>query len=141
MLPEGSQEPETDEDPAKDAPKRPEDDGLASRKLHPLNQLGADDLRKQRRALQLKREESDLTLSRWVGWGTLGLMGAQVVAVDMGFFWYAGENNWKVPSGVMVAWLGVGVVQVIGSVVLVVARHLFPGKEKDDDPSEDPKSS
>jgi len=68
-------------------------------------------------------------------------MAAQVVVVDMGFFWYAGENNWKVPSGVMVAWLGVGIVQVIGSVVLVVARHLFPGKEKDDDPSEDPKPS
>jgi len=141
MPPEGSQEPEKDADPAKDVPKRPKDDGLASRKLRPLNQLGADDLRKQRRALQLKREESDLTLSRWVGWGTLGLMAAQVVAVDMGFFWYAGENNWKVPSGVMVAWLGVGVVQVIGSVVLVVARHLFPGKGNDDDPSEDLKSS
>jgi hypothetical protein len=32
---------------------------------------------------------------------------------------------------VIIAWLGVGVVQVIGSVVLVVARHLFPGKGGD----------
>jgi hypothetical protein len=59
-------------------------------------------------------------------------MAAQVVTVDMGFFWYAGENSWNVPSGVMIAWLGVGIVQVIGSVVLVVARHLFPGKGGDD---------
>ena len=59
-------------------------------------------------------------------------MAAQVVAVDIGFFWYAGENNWKIPPGVMVAWLGVGIVQVIGSVVLVVARHLFPGKGEED---------
>lgn len=109
---------------------------MASRKLRPLNQLGADELRKRQRALQLKREESDLALSRWVGWGTLGLMAAQVVAVDMGFFWYAGENNWNVPAGVMVSWLGVGIVQVIGSVVLVVARHLFPGKGKSEDASE-----
>jgi hypothetical protein len=129
------------EDPAKDAPKKPEDDGLASGKLRPLNQLGADEVRKRQRALRLEREKSDLRLSKWVGWGTLGLMAAQVVAVDMGFFWYAGENNWNVPAGVMVAWLGVGIVQVIGSVVLVVARHLFPGKEKDDDPGDTPASA
>lgn len=136
MPPNWSQGPEEDEDPAKDAPKKPEDDGVrASRKLHPLNQLGADELSKRQRAIRLERQESDLTLSRWVGWGTLGLMAAQVVAVDAGFFWYAGQNNWKLPPGVIVAWLGVGIVQVIGSVVLVVARHLFPGKDdsnKDD---------
>lgn len=134
MPPDRSQEPEEDEDPAKDAPKKPDDDGLrASRKLRPLNQLGADELNKRLRAIRLKRKESDLTLSKWVGWGTLGLMAAQVVAVDAGFFWYAGENDWKLPPGVVVAWLGVGIVQVIGSVVLVVARHLFPGSDDDKD--------
>lgn len=144
-MPEGSDEPEEAADPTEqesqepptdsprgDSPKKPEDGGLAGRKLRPLNQLGADELRERQRALLLEREKSDLTLSKWVGWGTLGLMAAQVVAVDIGFFWYAGENNWKIPPGVMVAWLGVGIVQVIGSVVLVVARHLFPGKGEED---------
>jgi hypothetical protein len=135
----GSKEPEEAADPAKDSPKKPEGDGVSvSPQVRSLNQLGADDLRKRQRALRLEREKSDLVLAKWVGWGTLGLMTAQVVVVDAGFFWYAGENNWQVPAGVMVAWLGVGIVQVIGSVVLVVARHLFPGREKDDDLSDDP---
>jgi hypothetical protein len=121
------------EDPARDYPRKPEDDGVAiAAGVRPLNSLAEDDLRKRSRSLELDRQESDLGLSKAVGWGTVGLMAAQVVAVDAGFFWYAGENNWKMPSSVIIAWLGVGVVQVIGSVVLVVARHLFPGKGGDD---------
>jgi hypothetical protein len=98
-----SQEPEEAVDPAKDSPKKPEDGVPASPEVRALNSLAEDDLRKRSRALDLERQESDLGLSKAVGWGTLGLMAAQVVAVDAGFFWYAGENNWKMPSNVIVA--------------------------------------
>jgi hypothetical protein len=96
--------------------------------------LGADKLNERRDQVRLEREESDAALAKLVGRGFTALMVLQVAAIDAGFFWYAGENNWKVSSSVMVAWLGAGVLQVVGSVALVVARHLFPGQE--DDPPE-----
>jgi hypothetical protein len=99
-----------------------------------LNALGADKLNERRNQIRVEREESDATLAKLVGRGFTTLMVFQVVAIDAGFFWYAAENNWNISPSVMVAWLGAGALQVVGSVALVVARHLFPGK--DDDPPE-----
>jgi hypothetical protein len=91
------------------------------------------ELQKKLDNIRAARAESDLGLSKAVGYGTLGLMAVQVIIVDGGFLFYGFDNNWKIPAGAIVAWLGVGTIQVIGSVVLVVARDLFPGrKEKTD---------
>lgn len=83
--------------------------------------------------VKVEREESDLGLSKIVGRGTMLLMGFQVLVIDGGFFWYAIENEWHFPSQVIIAWLGAGTIQVVGSVALVVARHLFPGTKGDDE--------
>jgi hypothetical protein len=88
-----------------------------------------DNLDEEARDVGVKRKKSDLKMSKAVGYGALALMGAQILVIDCGFFWYAGENNWQIPSAVMIAWLGTGVLQVIGSVILVVAQHLFPGEK------------
>jgi hypothetical protein len=92
----------------------------------------ADKLDEEAREVGLSRKRSDLTLSRWVGYGTLGLMGAQVLIMDAGFFVYGNANHWHISAGVVAAWLAAGVIQVIGSVLLVVASHLFPGGGEND---------
>jgi hypothetical protein len=105
--------------------------GRIQPRVSPLNALGADKLNERRDQIRVEREESDAALAKLVGRGFTALMIGQVVAIDAGFFWYAAENNWKISASVMVAWLGAGTVQVVGSVALVVARHLFPGKDAD----------
>jgi hypothetical protein len=82
-----------------------------------------------RKRVEVEREESDLGLSRIVGRGTMVLMGFQVLVIDGGFLTYAAENSWHMPPEVMISWLGAGTLQIVGSVALVVARHLFPGKK------------
>jgi hypothetical protein len=89
----------------------------------------AEQLEGARARVQVEREESDLGLSKIVGRGTMILMSFQVLVIDGGFMIYGAENGWHIPSDVMVSWLAAGTVQVVGSVALVVARHLFPGKK------------
>ena len=85
------------------------------------------------RSVSLKRSQRDLTLRTVIGFGVPLLMAVQVIAIDVGFFLYGFYSGWKIPVGAIGAWLGAGVIQVVGSVTLVVAKDLFPGTGKGDD--------
>jgi hypothetical protein len=69
--------------------------------------------------------ETDSGLRRWLGFGALGLMAAQLVIADTAFFLYGFENGWDIPVAAINVWLGSTVVQVV-VVVHTVARYLFP---------------
>jgi hypothetical protein len=108
---------------------------LIQQQLHRAQQLRqespvrepVDRLEDARKRVQVERAESDLGLSKIVGHGTMLLMGFQVLVIDGGFLTYLAENTWHVPAEIMISWLGAGTLQIVGSVGLVVARHLFPG--------------
>ncbi len=86
----------------------------------------ADSFDSRFREIRLKRRESDTKLAGAMGWSTLALFVGQALIVDAAFLTYAAEIEWKLPEGVIIAWLGAGVIQLIGSVALVIARYLFP---------------
>lgn len=70
--------------------------------------------------------EQDIRLKRIYGSVALGLACGQVIAADVGFFFYGFRGGWeRVPPEVMNAWLGATVVQVLG-IMLVVTQYLFP---------------
>jgi hypothetical protein len=78
------------------------------------------------RALETEKSKVDLTLQRFVGYGGLGLMVAQLVVANLVFVKYADAKGWsQLPTGVIQVFLAATVVQVIG-VVLIVARSVFP---------------
>jgi hypothetical protein len=89
----------------------------------------ADKIDAEFRQLKLDRSKLDLILRKCIGFGVPILMGLQVLIIDGGFLWYGAENGWKIPAGAVVAWLGAGTIQVIGSVTLVVVKDLFPGSK------------
>jgi hypothetical protein len=91
----------------------------------------ADSLDTQHRRVTLKRHEHDTALAQAMGWSVLVLFVFQAVAIDAGFLIYANETHWQLPEAVIISWLGAGVIQVIGSVALVIARYLFPGSSDD----------
>lgn len=111
-----------------EAESRAEDQVAEARRILPAaaDLRQADSLDDEFREVALKRHKSDTTLAGAMGWSTLALFVAQALIVDAGFLTYAAEKDWHMPEGVVIAWLGAGVVQVIGSVALVVARYLFP---------------
>jgi hypothetical protein len=57
--------------------------------------------------------------------GALAAMGVQLFLADGLFAYYLVRNIKDLPAPVMSAWLGAGVIQVIG-VVVVITRYLFP---------------
>ena len=80
----------------------------------------------RKRTLWVKAKEVDLNLQRIVGYGSLGLMFAQVLTANIVFIKYAHNVGWgHIPTGAIQAWLAATVVQVVG-VVLVIARSVFP---------------
>ena len=54
----------------------------------------------------------------------LVIMGGQIAIADRVFYLYGEANHWVIPGGVISAWLGATVIEVIG-VVVVIARFLF----------------
>jgi len=70
------------------------------------------------------------TYANWL----LIILAANLVVVNV-IFWMYGEKgeNWGIPDGVIQAWLGATVVQVVG-VVGVVTRYLFPHRDRDPEP-------
>jgi hypothetical protein len=75
--------------------------------------------------------ETDSGLRKWLGFGALGLMAAQLVIADTAFFLYGFENAWDIPVAAINVWLGSTVVQVV-VVVHTVARYLFPANGRDE---------
>jgi hypothetical protein len=80
-----------------------------------------------REAAAVARTHSDTKLSRIVAGIALGIMALQIVAADGAFYMYGNGNNWHIPVAAIQAWLAATVIQVV-SIVLVIARSLFPGK-------------
>lgn len=87
--------------------------------------------RDRAQAIELKRKSAELehglkkTYATWI----LVLLGFQLLlanAIFVAFAW-AGEG-WDLSTPVVQAWLAATVVQIVG-VVLVVTRHLFPGRD------------
>lgn len=58
----------------------------------------------------------------------LGLMTVQVMGADAVFVVYASHAHWVIPTATMNVWLSSVVVQVIGTVGIVV-HYLFPRRE------------
>lgn len=81
-----------------------------------------EDLRKARR----ERMVIDVRLAKFIGYGALIAVAAQIVLADVAFFIYGFENDWHIPAAAISAWLVAIVVQVIG-ILLVVAKDIFPG--------------
>lgn len=82
--------------------------------LSPETRVKLDDLR------QLTR------LKRIYGFGLLGLMGLQLIVVNVVFALYAWKGyDWHPPDGVVQVWLSATFVQIV-SVVYVITRSLFP---------------
>lgn len=76
--------------------------------------------------VEARKDEVDLTLQKWVGYGGMGLMVAQLVVANLVFIKYAHEKGWgALEAGVIQVYLAATVVQVIG-VVLIIARSVFP---------------
>jgi hypothetical protein len=89
-----------------------------AQEIEPVPERTRDDIAK----IEAESRGADLRLQKIVGYGTLGLMLAQLVVANYVFLKYADAKGWaKLPTGVIQAWLGATVVQVIG-VVLVIAR-------------------
>lgn len=91
------------------------------------NDLAADIDHRKRKA-EADNAELDVNLKKIIGRAALVLMGLQVVIADMAFFFYGFALEWDVPEAVIIGWMTATVVQVIG-VVLIIARHLFPGQK------------
>jgi len=68
---------------------------------------------------------TDVRLRRWLGFGALFLMAAQMVAADVVFIVYGNANGWEIPVSGIQVWLGATVVQ-IAVIVGAVAKYLFP---------------
>ena len=67
-----------------------------------------------------------LRFRNWYGWVLLAALLAQLALADIVFVIYASRGvHWKIPGGVMTAWLSATVVEVIG-VVYAITRSLFP---------------
>jgi hypothetical protein len=75
--------------------------------------------------VDVKNAETDSGLRRYLGFGALGVMAAQILTADTAFFLYGANNGWKIPVAAINVWLGATVVQVV-IVVHTVARYLFP---------------
>ena len=78
----------------------------------------------------LRKEDikSDIALKRMYARWMLGLMTAQIVIADVGFFLYGFGVEWRVDAPVMHVWLVSTVVEVIG-VVFGISRYLFPRRD------------
>jgi hypothetical protein len=68
---------------------------------------------------------TDVRLRRWLGFGALFLMAAQMVAADVVFIVYGNAKGWDVPVSGIQVWLGATVIQV-AVIVGAVAKYLFP---------------
>lgn len=78
------------------------------------------------RAVGVAQSTVDLRLQKWVGYGGLGLMVAQLVVANLVFVKHAHEMGWgEVAPAVLQVYFASTVVQVIG-VVYIVARSVFP---------------
>lgn len=82
----------------------------------------------------LRKEDikSDIALKRMYARWMLGLMTAQIVIADVGFFFYGFGVKWNVDPPVMHVWLVSTVVEVIG-VVFGISRYLFPRRDNQAD--------
>jgi hypothetical protein len=72
--------------------------------------------------------KQDLRL-RWI-FASFGLaaMTAQIVIATIIFFRYGDAVKWELPDGVIAAYLGSAVAQVVG-IVMVMTKSLFPEKK------------
>lgn len=84
---------------------------------------------------------TDVRLRRWLGFGALFLMAAQMVAADVVFVVYGHANGWDIPVSGIQVWLGATVVQV-AVIVGAVAKYLFPpdGGGPNPEPSAQPET-
>ena len=93
-----------------------------AQEIEPVPERRRDEIAK----IEAESRGVDLRLQKIVGYGTLGLMLAQLVVANYVFLKYAAAKGWaNLPTGAIQAWLAATVVQVIG-VVLVIARCVFP---------------
>lgn len=132
MARDGGSVPETADDPSAANGEtgatvrtalREEPAGEAARREWIENERAEQDLR-----LRLRAFENELDLRRRYARSLLRMMVGQLGAANAIFVAYAWAGNaWALESGVVQAWLGATVVQVIG-VVAVVTRHLFPDR-------------
>ncbi|MCD2197692.1 hypothetical protein LQ327_30405 [Actinomycetospora endophytica] len=67
----------------------------------------------------------DVWFKKVYGITLLVVVVGQVVAADVGFFWYAISRSWDIAPPIGVAWLSAAVVQVIG-LAWIVIRSVFP---------------
>lgn len=74
---------------------------------------------------QANDAETDSALRKWLGYGSLAVMVAQLTAADFAFFWYGIANGWDLPVMAINVWLAATVVEVL-VIVHTVARYLFP---------------
>jgi hypothetical protein len=84
-----------------------------------------EELDRESKRIRVAGEWLDLALRQTLGVVAVGLMVAQLVVANVGFFIYGNANNWEIPTGALAAWLSATVVEVIG-IVALVARYLFP---------------
>jgi succinate dehydrogenase hydrophobic anchor subunit len=83
------------------------------------------------RNVKLERDDLEqlIRLKRFYGRWILVTMAAQLIVVNTVFLLYAALGyDWAPPAGVVQVWLAATFVQVV-SVVVVIARSLFPGEK------------
>jgi len=88
-----------------------------------------DEIDQEQRRVNLRESKDDLTLRKRFAYGAMGLMLVQVAAANYIFYLYGSALKWQIPAVAMTGWLTATVVQLV-SVVLVVARNLFPRRDK-----------
>jgi hypothetical protein len=76
-----------------------------------------------------KEREQNISLRGWYALSLLAGLGLQIAIVDVVLFGYAWKGvHWRVDPNLIYVWLSATVIEVI-SVVYVVTRHLFPGRD------------
>jgi hypothetical protein len=107
---------------------------LASGEATHAEPLSRDELERHAMSqdIELKREAFNQELDlrkKYANWLILGMF-VQLAIADLAFFLVASLGfGWKLDASIMNVWLGGTVIQVV-SIVVVVARHLFPRRDK-----------
>jgi hypothetical protein len=70
----------------------------------------------------------DVGIRKWLGYGSLGVLAAQLAVADVAFFIYGYHKGWKIPASAIEIWLGAVVVQLF-IVVQGIGTYLFPGED------------
>jgi hypothetical protein len=79
--------------------------------------------------LAKRDRQQDINLKGMYGGGLLTLVVVQIALADGVFVTYGFYRHWDVPGDIMKAWLAATVVEVIGTVAVVV-RYLFPRRDR-----------